>query len=135
MAILLDTGILYALADADDDWHERAREWLDEVGELLIAPVTVLPEVADLLHTRIGPEAERRFVQSLAAGELEVDYLKPADLARTHELMARYPTLGFVDLSIVAIAERLRIQTVATTDRRHFRAVAPKHTRALTLVP
>ena len=55
MAVLVDTGILYALADADDAWHARAVEWTDEVAELLIVPVTVLPEVAYLL-----PQARRR---------------------------------------------------------------------------
>ena len=29
MPVLVDTGILYALADRDDDWHGRAVEYLD----------------------------------------------------------------------------------------------------------
>jgi predicted nucleic acid-binding protein len=135
VAILVDTGILYALADEDDSWHQRARDWLEGVSELLLVPVAVLPEVTDLLHTRLGAKAERRFLGSVAAGELDVDMLKPRDISRAHELMARYPDLGFVDLSIVATAERLKIRTIATTDRRHFAQVAPKHTPAFECVP
>jgi predicted nucleic acid-binding protein len=105
------------------------------VSELLLVPIAVVPEVTYLVHQRLGARAERRFVSSIAAGELEVDLLKPRDFARIHELMAGYPELGFVDLSIVATAERLKIRTIATTDRRHFGRVVPKHLPALNLVP
>jgi uncharacterized protein len=135
MPILVDTGILYALADADDRWHERAVEWADEVDELLLVPMTVLPEVTYLLHARLGPSAERRFVASLIARQLEVESLRGRDLERTGELMDRYPDVGFTDLSIAAMAERLKITTLATTDRRHFGRIVPKHTRGFHLVP
>jgi uncharacterized protein len=135
MAILVDTGILYALADADDRWHQAANAWLEDVSELLIVSVTALPEVAYLLHTGLGAAAELAFVQSLAGGELEVEDLRRADLVRSAEVMRRYPEIGLVDASIVAMAERLKIETIATTDRRHFESIRPKHTKAFTLVP
>ena len=135
MAVLVDTGILYALADADDRWHDPASAWLEDVSELLIVSVTALPEVASLLHTRLGAAAELAFVQSLSAGELEVEDLRRTDLTRCSEMMRRYPEIGFVDASIVAMAERLRIEGIATTDRRHFEIIRPKHTRAFTLLP
>jgi len=135
MAILVDTGILYALADADDRWHQAANAWLEDVSELLIVSVTALPEVAYLLHTRLGAAAELAFVQSLAGGELEVEDLRRADLVRSAEVMRRYPEIGLVDASIVAMAERLKIETIATTDRRHFESIRPKYTKAFTLVP
>jgi len=135
MAILVDTGILYALADADDRWHQAANAWLEDVSELLIVSVTALPEVACLLHTRLGAAAELAFVQSLAGGELEVEDLRRADLVRSAEVMRRYPEIGLVDASIVAMAERLKIETIATTDRRHFESIRPKHTKAFMLVP
>ena len=135
MAILVDTGILYALADADDRWHQAANAWLEDVSELLIVSVTALPEVAYLLHTRLGAAAELAFVQSLAGGELDVEDLRRADLVRSAEVMRRYPEIGLVDASIVAMAEHLKIETIATTDRRHFESIRPKHTKAFTLVP
>jgi predicted nucleic acid-binding protein len=135
MAVLVDTGILYALADEDDAWHERARDWIDDVNELLIVPVTVLPEVAYLLHSRLDPPAELAFVQSAAAGELEIEPLRQQDLARTADVMRRYPVIGFVDATIVAMAERLKIETIATTDRRHLAMVKSKHTSGYQLLP
>jgi uncharacterized protein len=135
MPTLVDTGILYALADEDDAWHDRAVEWISAVDELLLVPVTVLPEVCYLIHARLGPAAERRFVASLIARELEVEGLRGRDVERTGELMDRYPDLGFTDLSIAAMAERLKIRTVATTDRRHFARIVPKHVAGFNLVP
>jgi predicted nucleic acid-binding protein len=40
-----------------------------------------------------------------------------------------------VDATVVAVAERLRVRVLATTDRRHFGAVRPAHADAFTLVP
>ena len=135
MAILVDTGILYALADSDDAWHARARQWIEGITDLLIVPVTVLPEAAYLIHTRLGPAAELAFVHSIVAGELEVEDIGGGDLARCSEVMRRYPALGFVDASIIAIGERLKIRAIATTDRRHFGSVTPKHVKTFELLP
>ena len=135
MAVLVDTGILYALADEDDAWHGRARTWAEDVSELLIVPVTVLPEITYLLQSRLGAAAELAFAQSAAAGELEIEPLRQQDLTRCCDVMRRYPDIGFVDATIVAMAERLKIEAIATTDRRHFSTVKPRHTRAYQLVP
>jgi len=42
---------------------------------------------------------------------------------------------GFVDASVVAVAERLRLRVIATTDTRHFGAVRPRHTSSFELLP
>jgi len=36
---------------------------------------------------------------------------------------------------MVPIAERLRLRTIATTDRRHFGKIRPAHVKAFDLVP
>jgi uncharacterized protein len=43
--------------------------------------------------------------------------------------------LGGTDAAVIAIAERLQLDTVATLDRRHFSVVRPSHVESLTLVP
>jgi uncharacterized protein len=135
MPFLMDTGALYALADSDDAWHERMRAFIEEEPRILLVPVTVLPETAYLLRSRLGPEAENLFIESVAAGELSLEGLKSPDVARSADLMKRYEFLGFVDASIVAIAERLRLAALVTTDRRDFRRVRPKHLKAFELLP
>lgn len=135
MPFLMDTGALYALADSDDAWHERMRAFIEEEPRILLVPVTVLPETAYLLRSRLGPEAENLFIESVAAGELSLEGLKSSDVARSADLMKRYEFLGFVDASIVAIAERLRLAALVTTDRRDFRRIRPKHLKAFELLP
>jgi len=135
MATLVDTGILYALADADDAWHDRALAWLESYADVLAVPVTVLPEVCYLLATRVGAKIERAFVESLARGELSVESVEPKDLDRAARLLADRPELGFVDASIVALAERLGIRRLATTDRRHFGEIRLSRGVRLELLP
>jgi predicted nucleic acid-binding protein len=87
------------------------------------------------MHERLGASVERRFVESLAAEELALEDLGLGDLKRCAALLQQYPQIGFVDASIVAVAERLRLRVIATTDRRHFGPIRPKHVAAFELVP
>ena len=135
MPLLLDTGVLYAIADADDAWHRRCVDYLRGTREALLAPVTVLPEVSYLIRHRLGARAERIFVESIASHELAVENLGVADWRRCAELVRDYEDIGLVDASVVAIAERLRLSLIATTDRRHFSIIRPRHRRTFDLVP
>ena len=135
MPLLLDTGALYALADADDDWHIPIRDFLRAERQSLLVPVTVIPEVAYLMRKRLGTAVETRFAESLAAGEVAVENLTPRDLTRCAELLHIYGFLGFVDASIVAMAERLKLRALVTTDRRDFARVRPTHAPAFQLLP
>lgn len=135
MPLLLDAGPLYALADADDAWHEPVRDLLAERGEVLLVPVTVLAEVAYLLRSRLGAKIEQTFVESVAAAEVSVEELRSEDLDRTVEFMGAYPDIGFVDATVAAMAERLRLPAIVTTDRRHFGPIRPRHRDAFDLLP
>jgi len=110
---------------------------LREASRPLLVPDLVVTEVCHLLGTRLGPVAEIRFVGALAAGELTVAHVDARDWLRIAELVARYDDLplGCVDAAVIAIAERLRISELITTDRRHFRVVRPAHVDAFILAP
>lgn len=97
----------------------------------------VVTEVTYLLGTRLGWEAEARFLGDLANGAFKLEPLHPADALRMVELVVQYHDLplGSVDASVVAAAERLGIAEVATVDRRHFSVVRPTHVPAFHLVP
>jgi len=135
MPLLVDTGVLFALADTSDAWHKRTRTLVSSIHDTLLAPITIIPEVAYLLHHRIGPRAERAFVRSVADRELAIEDVRAHDWQRVEQLMGEYEVIGLVDATVIAIAERLKLRTVATTDRRHFGAVRPKHVERFTLVP
>jgi uncharacterized protein len=136
-AVLVDTGPLYAMADQDDGWHDRVREFLQTVPAQLIVPVTVLPEACYLISVHLGASAELHFVRSVQRGEVKVEFLRKEDLTRTVEVMDKYldTDLGFVDASLVAVAERLKIREILTTDRRHFSVIRPRHCANFVLKP
>jgi len=96
----------------------------------------VITEVTYLVSTRLGTDAEIRFLGDLAGGGLIAEPVAPADWLRIAELVGRYRdlTLGTVDASVIAAAERLSVTTIATLDRRHFTVVQPR-TGSLHLLP
>jgi predicted nucleic acid-binding protein len=137
VTIVADTGAIYALIDASDSWHARVVEWWRRNTDSVVLPALVLAEISYLLHTRIGPDAEEAFVIAIAEDQFTIEPLEPDDVARAAALMRKYAdlALGFVDASVMATAERLAAGVILTTDRRHFAAVRPRHTRTLTLAP
>ena len=102
----------------------------------MLSPL-VVAEAAYLIGRQLGPLAEARFFRSIANGEILLETLTGADLARMAELVETYVDmpLGGADASVVAIAERLGETMIATLDRRHFGVVRPAHATAFELVP
>jgi hypothetical protein len=135
MAVLLDTGILYASYDRSDDWHERSVEILRREQGQLIVPSPVIPEVDHLLGYRVGAPARLRFYEGLSEGHYFVADLAREGYARVAELNRQFSglSLGFVDAAIVAIGEALGLLRIATTDRRDFEPLASA--LRLTLLP
>ncbi len=136
-AILVDTGILYAMADMDDAWHGAIKRFLQKSTETLIVPITVLPEICYLLNTHLGQASEKKLIESIIRGELRVESLTIEDFRRSIHLLETYSdiNIGFVDASLVAIAERLKIQRILTTDRKHFSIIRPRHFHSFNLLP
>jgi uncharacterized protein len=89
-----------------------------------------------LLARFLGPSAEATFLRAFP-DELTLQEVTPADLRRSADLVEQYSDLplGMVDASLVSIAERLGLRTIATLDRRDFTVVRPRHIAAFELVP
>jgi predicted nucleic acid-binding protein len=138
--ILVDTNVIVALADRSDTAHERCRRWLEKQTDELALPITVLAEASYLNDRFGGPPAEAQFLDSVGSEParrfLPVN-LTDADLRRMSELVRQYADrrLGGTDASLVAVAERLGIATIATMNRRDFDNVRPRHVPAFTIVP
>lgn len=135
--LIVDSGPLVAFLNRNDPDHERCAELLESYdGDLLITPY-VLTESCYLVEKYLGAEAEINVVESAAGGDLVQMFPEDQDMARIAELMRRYQgfPLGVADTSVVALAERLKLTSVATLDHQHFRAIEPAHVPALTLLP
>lgn len=135
MAVILDTGILYASYDRSDGWHARSVEILQQEQGQLVVPSPVIPEVDHLLGRRVGSAARLRFYEGLSRGHYFVADLTRESYERVFELNRQFPelSLGFVDAAVVAVAEALSLLRIATTDRRDFEPLASA--LSLTLLP
>lgn len=111
--------------DADDAHHAECLDLLETHPGPLVVPELVITEVTYLLGTRIGVDAEVRFLGDIAAGNLIPEPVAASDWLRIAELVAKYRDLplGTVDASVVTVAERLKVREVATLDRRDFTVV------------
>ncbi|MFC5265848.1 hypothetical protein ACFPJ1_27360 [Kribbella qitaiheensis] len=76
-------------------------------------------------------------VAAAPSGDFVVAQADAAALDSIAELISKYADLplGLVDASVVALAEQLGVQEIATLDRRHFSVVRPHHVNAFTLLP
>jgi predicted nucleic acid-binding protein len=135
--LIVDAGPLYAAAARRDRNHQRSVDLLSTAPRPLLVPALVDAEVAYLLGDRIGAYAEVAFARSLERGELLVEPVLDSDWPRIAELTEHYKDLplGIVDASVIALAERRQLDTIATLDHRPFATVKPRHIDAFTLVP
>jgi predicted nucleic acid-binding protein len=126
VAVLLDTGVVYAYYDRSDRWHSAAASLLTHEAGGLLLPDVVVPEIDHLLGARLGREARRFFYLGLVDASFLLIDLPQDRIARVAEIDRRFENLdlGFVDAAIVALAESLDVRRIATVDRRHFDPLA-----------
>ena len=122
---MADTGAVIALIDADDQHHETLRRVFEAEPGLWVLPWAILPEVDYLVSSRLGAPAARVFRTDLAEGLFNVEWNQGSDLQRAVELDEHYAdlSLGLVDAVVMAMAERLDAQAIATLDLRDFASV------------
>ncbi len=137
MTLVLDTGVVVALVDADDRHHTRCVAVAEATHESLVVPGATLPEIDYHLRKRGLMDGWTAFVEDVAAGAYRLHWPDEASVTRAAELEVRYADLGlgFVDASVIVTCETLGETKVATLDRRHFSVVRPRHCDSLTLLP
>jgi uncharacterized protein len=130
----VDTNIWLAAADRRSDRHEECAALLrSRHGEL----VPVIAETSWLILDRLGTAAQAAFIRLVTSGQLKPVDLTEADWQRCAELAEQYASLrlDLIDASLVAVAERLGITTLATLNHRDFTVVRPRHAAAFELLP
>ncbi|MDQ2898653.1 MAG: PIN domain-containing protein [Acidobacteriota bacterium] len=139
--VIADTGgFLRALARTPD-----GNASFPEYQEILTSSAAVIVPGLVLAEVDYFLRDDRRAMRQLI-GEIfdprtryEYELPLPSDIARALELDAKFQelSLGLVDGTVAAVAERRQVYRVLTTDRRDFGAirVGPRLARALVLLP
>ncbi len=137
MTVLLDTSFLLAVTWPQDASHAAARAAMRAlVGPRVIA-APVLPELFYMLASRANYPSAVRVFNTLRSPAFRIEALTELDMTRMQAVMTQYGDnqFDFVDVAIMALAERLNIQEVYTLDRRDFGVFRPTHCGVLTLLP
>jgi predicted nucleic acid-binding protein len=137
VALILDTGPLYASLDRSDQDHAACRSLIEEADEPLVIPAPVLVEVDYWIDQRLTPGVLVALLADIESGAYRVADLEHVDYTRVRELCDRYADadIGFVDAAVLALVERLSETKLATLDRRHFSLLRPRHRDSIDLLP
>lgn len=140
-ALVADTGgLLRALArkpngkPAFPDYESALTS-----ASAVVVPALILAEVDYFLKN--DRTAMRKLIAELfdPATRYEYELPLPSDVVRALEIDAKFKelSLGLVDGTVAAVAERRKIYRVLTTDRRDFSAIriGQRFTQALELIP
>lgn len=123
MKILVDTTPVVAAIHRGDSAHVMAKTAMARLRRNAVLPSPVLVEVDHLVRDRVGAPAAHAFLRSIADGHHDVAYMTAGLMRRAAELDGKYAdlNLGFVDASVMAIAERHKMP-IFTFDFTDFRA-------------
>ncbi len=122
--LAVDSGFLFALADATDGWHARAVAQGHTASEGWLTTWPVLTETCHLFLRRIGPEPMAVLMDDVSRGHLQIWNPPPEALARLPALLRKYASLpmDLADASLVLLAEHLGHGRILSTDQRDFGA-------------
>ena len=96
-----------------------------------------LAEVGYMLGRELGNRGFANFLRRLPETKYRVLALEMQDFLRTAEILEQYADsrVDFVDASIAAVAERLKITRILTLDQRDFHVIRPKHSDYFEILP
>lgn len=131
--IVADTGAVIALLDADDRHHRALTALYRKDPPAWVLPWAILPEVDYLAAKYLGQRAQDAFLADVADGAFRVEWGSDADLVEAARLHRKHRglRLGLVDACVIAVAERLGADAVATLDLRHLAPVPIRGTPRL----
>ena len=123
--IVADTSALLGLLDRRSHSHGALAEAFRAHRDRWVLPWAILPELDYMIPRAVGLAVHRAFQADLEEGCFAVEWGGWADVRRALELdrAYRHLSLGLVDGVVMAVAERLEAQAIATLDLRDFGAV------------
>jgi len=119
--ILVDSGPLVALVDADDQYHVECSTAFRTLRRQRLG--TVWPVLTESMHFLEDlPKAQENVWEMVVRGAVEVLPLGLDDVPRIRELMKQYSNrpMDLADAALVRVAEREGIRQFFTVDGKDF---------------
>jgi len=119
--ILIDSGPLVALVDADDQYHLECSKAFRALPRQRMS--TIWPVLTEAMHFVADlPEAQDNIWELIVRGVVEIFPLGTDDVPRIRELMHQYANrpMDFADAALLQVAEREGIRQFFTIDRKDF---------------
>jgi predicted nucleic acid-binding protein len=119
--ILIDTGPLVAVVDADDQYHAACAAAFTKIRKEPIG--TVWPVLTEAMHFLDDlPKAQDNIWEMITRGVLQILPLGPDDVPRIRELMEQYSDrpMDLADAALIRVAEREGVRQFFTVDRKDF---------------
>ncbi len=133
--VLVDAGPLVALLHRDDTNHRRCVDALRAIRDPLATVWPALTEAMSLLS--FSWLAQKALWEWIETDTVKLLPLERDDAPRMKELMRKYRDLpmDLADAALVRVAERERIHSVFTLDRRDFTVYRAARIGRLSIVP
>ena len=131
----MDTGPLVAILSARDEHHERCNRAVELIQPPMLTCWPVVTEAAWLLRREAS--AVGRHLSAVREGWLELLPLEAGAAAPIARILEKYRDLDpqLADAALVHLAERERIDTIFTLDRRDFGVYRIGGRRRFRIVP
>ena len=133
--ILVDTGPLVAILSDHDAYHTSCVTALRHMPGPLFSCWPVITEAAWLL--RKAPQAVQKLLLSIDAGFVEMLPLVGTEAEGIAAVMKRYESIRpqLADAALVYLANREKIDTIFTLDRRDFSVYRSSRKRHFRIIP
>jgi predicted nucleic acid-binding protein len=116
-AALLDTGVIVALLDRSERYHERCLAVLDDLPESLVTCEAVIAEACYLLRTVAG--AAEAVIGNVASGVFHIPIRLADQAPAVEKLLRRYRDvpIDLADACLIDLADQLGTGRILTLDR------------------
>ena len=131
--ILIDSGPLIALFDRNDKYHIASVNFIKNNKYELITTIASITETLHLLD--FNRNAQIDFLKWVHSGAISIEPIVTIDFLEIQKLTTKYFDLpmDFADACLVFLANKLKIDTIATIDR-DFDMYRLKGKRAFTVL-
>lgn len=132
---LIDTGVLLALVDRNDNWHKACVNVYDQTPLPLLTTEAVLAEVFHLTYRNLRDvSGVWTLLRAGAVRMLSIDHDELPEIRKLMDDYADHP-MDFADATLVHVAAREGISLVFTVDHDDFETYRIGGRKKFTILP